>query len=188
MNANYVLANWENSREEIIDLLPEDFDRAGELSDCIADEYRQWQTYLKSLAVLGFAKWLNERRFDFLVTPIWDDCYNIGYLQVDEFKLGIVAFESTLDGGVIIPEAAIDAAHFYVAVEILEERQQAILRGFCRHDRLTAYRQSQNLQPDVQSNYLLPFSQWETQFDRLLLNLQFLAPSAIPLPNSELFV
>lgn len=185
MNANYVLATWDNSREEIIDLLPEDFDRAGELSDSIADEDRQWKTYLNSLACLVFSKWINDRQLDFSVTLIWKQNCEIGYFQIGKLNLGIIAFESALNGGVAIPAAAIDAAHFYVAVEILEERQQAILRGFCRHDRLIADRQSQNLQPDVQSNYLIPFSQWETQFDRLLLNLQFLAPSAIPLPNSD---
>jgi Protein of unknown function (DUF1822) len=186
MNANHVLANWENSRGETIDLAPEYFDRAGELSDRIADENRQWQTYLNHLAAFGFEKWLNDRNLDFAIERSSNDLELMSYLQVDRFTLGIVALENLVDGIVSIPQEAIDIPHFYIAIEIVEERQQSILRGFLRHDKFTIYKQSQNLKPDLENNYLIPFSQWETKFDRLLLNLQFIAPRAIPLPNLEL--
>jgi hypothetical protein len=88
-----------------------------------------------------------------------------------------------------IPRSTIDrseyAAHFYVAIEVWEERQQAIIRGFIRHDKLAAYCQSEPLPIDAENCYLIPVSQWETQLDRLLLNLRFLSPSAIPLPTAE---
>lgn len=185
MNTKNVLANWNNSRLETIDLEPEDFDRAGEMSDRIPDETQQWQTYVKSLAVLSFKKWLQDQNSDISIGQLSDTMEVVSYLQVGSFKIGIIAPESFLDGVISIPEVAIETAHFYIAIEVLEEQQQSILRGFIRHDKLTAYRQSENLQPDAANNYLIPFSQWETQLDRLLLNLRFLAPSAIPLPNRE---
>lgn len=198
METHPVLTNWNLSRIEAIELEPEDFDRAGELSDRIADEAKQWQIYLNLLALFSLEKWLRECNRELAIerdtiarlqARIAQNADGIIPLTVGQFRLYPIASEDFLDRVVSIPQSAINnpesAAHFYVAIEILEERQQAIIRGFLRYDKLTAYRQAERLQVNPENCYLIPISQWETQLDRLLLNLRFLVPSAIPLPAAE---
>ena len=190
METNPVLTNWNVSRIEAIELEPEDFDRAGELSDRIADEAKQWQAYLNLLALFSLEKWLIECNQEFIIQRDIDrNSEETIFLTVGQFRLYSIASEDFLDRAVSIPQSAINnseyAAHFYVAIEILEERQQAIIRGFLRYDKLTAYQQAERLQVNPENCYLIPITQWETQLDRLLLNLRFLTPSAIPLPTAE---
>jgi Protein of unknown function (DUF1822) len=198
METTPVFTDWNHAKIEAIELESKDFDRARELSDRIVDEANQWQLYLNTLAFFSLEKWLQERSPELRITR---EDYSLGEdrstqhfyardrIKVEQFKFCILAAETFFDRVVPIPQVAIDipewVAHFYVAIEVLEERQQAIIRGFIRYDKLIAYQQTERLQVDAEHCYLIPISEWETQLDRLLLNLRFLAPSAIPLPTAE---
>ena len=80
---------------------------------------------------------------------------------------------------VIKPELA---AHFYVLLEVSEEQQTVIIRGFLRHDKLTNYcsQSGSSLHNDY---YQIPLSIFDLEINHLLFYCDFLEPPAIPLPT-----
>ncbi|MEI2577573.1 DUF1822 family protein [Scytonema sp. PRP1] len=174
------------SLPEVIWLEPEDFHQARGCSQLVMSEAQQWQTYLNTLAILGCEKWLSTRISD---QPIHRDTNVMGtgcHLKVGEFKICPIATEHILDEIVNIPTDAIDqpelAPHFYVVVEVLEEEEQVILRGFLRYDQLVNYRNEFNLQILEDGYYQLPLSLFDAELNHLLFYHHFSEASAIPLP------
>ena len=108
---------------EIIWLEPEHFEQAKEISDLVNGEALQWQTHLNALALLGFAKWLNDRIPEQAVYRDDTGVMNICYLKFSEFKVCLIASENLLDEVVNVPQDAIVSpelvAHFYVVLEVL---------------------------------------------------------------------
>ena len=86
---------------------------------------------------------------------------------------------------VSIPQAALErpelAAHFYVVLEVNEEQEQMIVRGFLRYDELVNYQSPVNLQLR-NGCYQLPLSLFDNEPNRLLFYSRYLEPSSIPLP------
>lgn len=180
---------------EVIWLEEEDFDWAKEISDRVTGEERQWQTYLNGLALLSFERWLDERDASI---PVERDCCSVLQpkyanaieavcnLRMGDFNLCLIATESLLDETINIPQAAVDlpefAAHFYVVLEVAEEQEQVILRGFLRHDQLVSYRRAVNLQAERDWSYRLPLSLFNPEPNRLLHYARLLEPTVIPLP------
>ena len=73
-------------------------------------------------------------------------------------------------------------AHFYVAIEVMEEQEMLIFRGFLRHDQLVS--------PDVRSQMILeeescqvPLSCFQSDLSLLLSSMKHLDPAVI-LPES----
>ena len=168
---------------EVIWLEPEHFQQARKMSNQVKGETQQWQTYLNTLAQSAFQEWLRERipeqpinREPNLIEPICQ-------LKVGEFKLGLIATEHMLDEVVNVPQGAIDrpdlAAHFYVVLEVAEEQEEAIIRGFLRYDELVNYRSKVNLQLSQDSGYQLPLSLFDAESNHLLFYCRHLEPSAI---------
>ncbi len=168
---------------EVIWLEPEHFQQARKMSNQVRSEAQQWQTYLNTLGLSAFQEWLRERipeqpinREPNLIEPICQ-------LKVGEFKLGLIATEHILDEVVNVPQDAIDqpdlAAHFYVVLEVAEEQEEAIIRGFLRYDELVNYRSKINLQLSQDSCYQLPLSLFDVESNHLLFYCRHLEPSAI---------
>lgn len=194
------MINFPNCTRDLIDIFPETikieseaFDRARFASDRPISESRQWQIYLTVLAISTFEKWLKARVRDRPVTsehcalfqPKYADFLDIATpVLVGEFLLCILAMESCVDEVVKIPKAAIElpefSAHFYVAIEVLEEEEEAIVRGILRRERLLQYCQSQPQTTDW--NYDVPLAGFDPQIDRLLYDCRYLDPLDIPLP------
>ncbi|MBW4635176.1 MAG: DUF1822 family protein [Iphinoe sp. HA4291-MV1] len=170
---------------EVIWLEPEDFDQARNNSTLVTGEVKQWQTYLNTLAILGCEKWLSTRIPGKVIHRDMNVDEDICHLKIGEFKFCPIAIEHLLDEVVNIPRDAIDksefAAHFYVVVEVLEEEEQVILRGFLRYDELVNYRSQFNLHLR-DGYYQLPLSLFDAEFNHLLFYHHFSEPSAIPLP------
>jgi len=84
-----------------------------------------------------------------------------------------------------IPREAIEqpalVAHFYVLLEVCEEQQLVMIRGFLRSDRLMNYcsRVSDCLQNDY---YQIPLSAFDSEPNHLLFYCDFIEPAAMPLP------
>lgn len=170
---------------EIIWLEEEHFQAAKEMSDRICDEAQQWQTYLNSLAILALKEWLRERIGESEIKGKVNTIEPICYLEVGDFKIGAIATEHILNEAIEIPRSAIDqpefAAHFYVALEVREEQEEAIVRGFLRYDRLENYL-SKNSCPIVGNDcYLLPLSLFDAEINHLKLYLHYLKADAIPI-------
>lgn len=170
---------------EVILLESEYFARASKISNQVTDQAHQWQTYLNALGLLGFEQWLKERLPEQPVTRDTKTIEAVGNLNVGDFKLSVIATEHLLDEVVNLPQYAINkpdfAAHFYVVLEVLEEQEQVIIRGFLRYDQLVNYRNQAHLQ--IRDNcYQLPLKEFDTEPNHLLYYSRFLEPTAIPLP------
>ncbi|MBA3920631.1 MAG: DUF1822 family protein [Nostocaceae cyanobacterium] len=133
-----------------------------------------WQTYLNTLAEISLTEWLRTRLLNQVVTR------HDNFIQVDGFKIQAIATENLLDELVSIPQLAIDqpelAAHFYVVLEVVEEQEQAIIRGFLRHDQLK--REARQLRDDC---YQIPLDVFDAEPNHLLSYCRLLSPSTIPL-------
>jgi hypothetical protein len=179
---------------ETIPLEPEQFDQAVELSEQIGNEVRKWQVYLQALALLSFEEWLQQREPEIslererasVLQPQYANAINaVCNLNVGEFKVCLIPNISFSDEEVIVPRAIIDlpefTAHFYVVIGIEEELEVAAIRGFLRHDQLVNYQPQ--LQAEADWTYQLPLAWFNREPDELLLYLQCLEPTAIPLPE-----
>jgi len=160
---------------------PTGSDTFGTLRERVNDEADKWQIYLNALALLGFEKWLSTRINQ---QPIKRDS-NISYLKVGEFKFCLIATENILDEEVNLAVDFIEkpelAAHFYVLLEVLEEQEEVIIRGFFRYDELINYTTRVKLQPR-DGFYRLPLAEFDPEPNHLLFYSRFLEATAIPLP------
>ena len=171
---------------EVIWLELEHYQQATKISSKIDNEVQQWQTYINILARSALSQWLTESVSDKQIT-IEPKVTDVSYLKLGGFKIAVVAKEQLLDEVVSIPQTAIErgelAAHFYVIVEVDEEQEQAVLRGFVRYDELSEYCREVNLQPAEDGCYRLPLSLFDAEPNHLLSYSRHLEPSAIPLPS-----
>lgn len=182
---------------ECIDLEPEDFDRAAQLSNPVLGETAQWHTYVNGLALQGFTRWIAEQDSSIAVDqqncsiakPQYASVINaVCNLRLGKFQICLIATERLFDEVVPIPAATLDLpdfnAHFYVVVEVQEEQAQIIIRGYSRYDQIDRYRQLGELSPDDQWNYAVPLSLFDAEPNHLLFQSQLLEVAAIALPDS----
>lgn len=173
---------------ETIWLDPEHFNQARSISQQ-RNEGHQWEVYLNALALFGFEAWLKEQLPELPELPMQRDVNQVGacYLQAGEFKLCILATEQVLDEVVNIPRTVFAqpelAAHFYVVLEVLEEQEQAIARGFLRHDELMSYYHQAAQSVPESEVYSLPLSALDAEINHLVIYTRYSAPSAILLPE-----
>jgi hypothetical protein len=176
---------------ETLWLEPKHFDRAKEISDRPSHETQQWQAYLTVLARLAFETWLQERLVNReLIHPGSDELADGCYLRVGEFKVCLLATEHVLDEIVSIPKRMIEqpdlAAHLYVVLEVLEEQEQVVVRGFLRYDELVNQpSRTVSLQTDESQStewYVLPLSTLDAEINHLVIYIQYSEPSAIAMP------
>jgi hypothetical protein len=162
------------------------FEQARELSHESSSEALQWQTYVNALAFLGVSQWLNEKmpapanRSDpSILTPSAANFMEgICQFRMGEFKLCLIAVEHVLDEIVQIPQRAILtpdlAAHFYIAIEVCQEEEQIILRGFMRYDQLTDYLSQTDGLLTTKGYYPIPLSRFDPEPNRLLSYCRYL--------------
>lgn len=174
------------SLPKVIYLEPEHFEFSREISDKVTDEVHRWQTYLNGLALIGLEEWLRERIPNKPVNRDMNESEAVGYLNVGEFKLCPLATEHLLDEVVNLPQNVIEqpelVAHFYVVLEVDEEQEQVIVRGFLRYDQLIDYRRRANLQLLPNGCYPLPLSLFDAEPNHLLFYCRLLEQTAIPQP------
>ncbi len=198
MMSNYddLLLDFDYLAEDTIALESEQLQQAAELSSHIVKSAGQWQTYLNALALYGFEQWLRERDTELgidrqncsLMQPAIANAIDgaVGNLQVGDFKLCLLATGSSIEDVVVLPRALIDlpeyAAHFYVAIAVQEELEQAKIKGFIAYDSLIAQLQSAKKAPEPDWTYQLPIAWFEPEAERLLLYLRCLETNAIRLP------
>lgn len=186
---------------KVIYLESEDFEKAREISQQIADERGRWQTYLNVLALLGFVEWLEEQIPNIKINPDNSSVFKpdsttitntVSNLQVGAFKLCLIVIENSKDESVCLRENTIKstdlASQFYVLIEVLEEEAELIVHGFIRYDELVKYHHSFHITMETQnttSNLNIPVSYFDPEVNNLLLYTRFLKPDAIPLPVAQ---
>ncbi|MGD1807660.1 DUF1822 family protein [Dapis sp. BLCC M126] len=177
---------------ETIDLEPEDFQQATLLSRNFDDEAQKWQAYLKILALFALKRWLSDRhltldnQIEYLPPHQIISSEPISNLQVGEFKVCLLTNENIVNERIEIPEKMINspdfAAHLYVLIQVLVEEEEATLIGFIRHDKLI----NQSLQTNERENYKLSLPELNSDSSHLILNLKYLSPAAIKIPENAL--
>lgn len=208
---------------ENITLSPEQIEWAIQLSKSVTSQAQQWQTYLNALALASVEQWLQKRAPELTINSEWlpgreshslvdssrqrltmrqppDATFSesICRLQVNEFKIYLIATDSLYDTTVSLSKTAVESSqfvpHFYVLVEILEELEQTNIRGYLQRDclchrlkgdRFIHQQQSIGLQRESDTTYLLPYDWFEQDSDKLLLCLRCLEPTAISAVSHE---
>lgn len=159
----------------------EDFNEAKAMSRSSTGEAQQWQVYLNTLSLVSFKQWLEQHLPESEITSDVSRIERMGHLSVDEFKIGVIATENLLDEVIDVPNIAM---HFYVVIEIVEEQEQAIIRGILRYDELLGYQQHTHSQPSDNNFFSLPLDLFDPEPLHLLSYCQFLESNSIPLPPS----
>ena len=171
---------------ETIWLESEQIDRSRATIDPLASEAHQWQLYLNTLATSGIERWLQQnggsnRSID--RTQCINELGAVYNFKVNGFELTLLVKEHVLDEVVEIPVAAIEfPAHFYVLLEVSEERQEVIIRGVLRSDRLQEYLNQPNRQCVRDGYYHIPLAVFDPEPHRLLFYCDFLTPTSMLLP------
>ena len=195
------LLDWECLNETQTELSTEHFQQAARLSQSIHFSQQRWQVYINALAVLGFEQWLKERAPDLQLrieqSSIWQPKYaNLlpaaCNIWVDNFKICIITGRNLIDEH-NIPFAVFDiprfTAHFYILMQVIEEKEQVALSGFISYEQYCRYQQTAQLQIEPDWTYSIPQSWFNSESNALLLNLRCLSADAIQLPviqdNSE---
>lgn len=185
-------------------LLSKHHQEASKLSDKYSNRDKQWTVYLKILAVIGFEEWLKEKqpnlkinKDDLLLLSEENDL--ISNLQIEDFKFCLILINSYTEETITFPQELITssqyASHFYVIIEVLEEENLVMIRGFIRYDQLLKYFENtssitmENL-PEIlekimnnnQASYQLPIKNFNPKLNQLLYNLKFVKPNAIAIP------
>ncbi|MEO1432822.1 MAG: DUF1822 family protein [Cyanobacteria bacterium J06633_8] len=144
-----------------------------------------WQTYLNALAVIAFEEWLKERLPNKLISRDTDVIATAGNLKVDEFKFCAIATEHLLDEVVRIPQEVIInpelLAHFYVLIEVLEEEEEVIIRGFVTQKQLTEIKSNLKLLMD-DGFYHIPLSLFDMEPSHLLFYQRYVQVSEFAVP------
>ena len=205
ISSSVILTDTRLLLPEVIWMEPEYFEMAKQMSDRVTSESRQWQTYLSALAVQSFEQWLSDRLPNQRVERA--EIGTVSYLKIGEFKLCIIAVEHCLDEVVSVPQDALALAKrsegkpaptgatptkriasgtqtsdFYAVLEVLEEEEQVIIRGFLHCDQINYYWSLLNLPALEDGCYQLPLSLFDAEPHHLLLYCRYLAPVAVNLP------
>jgi Protein of unknown function (DUF1822) len=181
---------------EVLLLEPHHFAQARELSRRGPSEVLQQQDYANALAFVGFNEWLDKKMIDpvsqagpsAVALPVANFTAGVCYFKVGEFKLCLVTGEYVSNETVYVPQTTIFkpelAAHFYIALEISQEEEQAILRGVLQYDQLTQYlRQEDRIpMPTLEGFYPIPLALFDPDLNHLLSYFRYLDTSAILLP------
>ena len=192
-----LLLDFETATEADIFLTSEQINRAVELSKLIVNTKQQWQTYLNALALEGFMNWLEDRDSSIEINsancsvtkPQYanyiDGVFN---LEVGSFKVCLLNSGVAIDELVTFPRAILDlpqyTAHFYVLLDVIEERSEVRVNSFLRYDEILERIERNNLTPDSDWTYEIPLTWFNSESDDLLLYLRCLNPQAITLPES----
>ncbi|MDJ0694850.1 DUF1822 family protein [Mastigocoleus sp. MO_188.B34] len=162
---------------EVIYLESEHFDCAEEIYLRSNNEDKQWENYLNSLACVAFKDWVEEKLSTHSLSidlKITEDGY---YLSVGKFNYFLIVVEHLLDEVVNISKNLINAstikANSYVLVEVLEEEEEVVIKGFLNHDNLYDYCNQITLQSSNNDYYQVPLSIFDSEPNHLLLCHQF---------------
>jgi hypothetical protein len=151
----------------------------------LTDANDSWQIYLNTLALLGFETWLGDRLTDKAIDRDMSTIKTGGNLKVDEFKFCAIATEHLLDEVTFLPQELIEkpelAAHFYVLIEVLEEQEEVVIRGFLPYNQLVEIKNNLDL-PIDDGYYQIPLSLFDAEPNHLLLYQHYVQPSEFAVP------
>lgn len=170
---------------ETICLEPEHFFLTRKICSSDTANSGDWQTYLNTLALLAFEKWLKERLPNKVISRDISSIQAAGNLKIDDFKFCAIAVEHLLDEVVSIPQAVVEkpklAAHFYVVLEVLEEEEEVIVKGFLAYKQLIEMKSNFKLSVS-EGCYQLALSAFDMEPTHLLMYQRYCRASEFTLP------
>ncbi|MFQ4144879.1 DUF1822 family protein [Chlorogloeopsis sp. ULAP02] len=174
---------------ETVWLEPEHFLLANQTSSQqTTNASNSWQVYLNTLALLAFEVWLRDRLPEQVVSVDISAIATAGNLKVGEYKFCAFATENLLDEIVNIPQELIEqpqlAAHFYVLLEVLEEEEEVVIRGFLPYKKLVEMKSNLEL-PVSDGYYQLPLSFFDIEPNHLLLYHRYVQASEFSVPVAD---
>ncbi len=187
---------------EVIDLRQIHFDAAREMVEqtiekTVEKEDILWQKYLNALALFGFKEWVNKKMLDLPIHIENSSSFKTKYSEIDEaifnvkigeFKACIIAVEHLLDEIVFISQSLVKkidlVSNFYVLVEVLEEEEKVIIRGFLPYEQLINYINLVKNPKSQSSGYEIPLSIFDTEPNHLLYYCSYLKPNSIKISEA----
>ncbi|MEM7553546.1 MAG: DUF1822 family protein [Cyanobacteria bacterium P01_A01_bin.84] len=182
------------SLPEVVWLEPEHFLFAKQTSSLeMTDANHSWQVYLNTLALLALEVWLGDRlNFadekslpDKIITRDTNAIAIAGSLQAGEYKFCAIATEHLLDEIVNISQDLIEnpesSAHFYVLLEVLEEEEEVLIRGFLPYNQLVEIKNNSEL-PVRDGQYQIPLSLFDIEPNHLLFYHRHVQASEFGVP------
>jgi hypothetical protein len=158
-------------------------------------ETQQWQTFLAAMALQGLNQWLLDGAQDRStaqdqLSHDLDIDVNAAELsaqgatcEVNGFRLSLISQGSLSDEVVFLSNNALakdeTSPHFYLLMEVQDERDQVTILGGLRCDRLSAYQQQGRLIHQANGNYCLPITCFDTPPEAVLLFLRCLNPDQL---------
>ena len=162
---------------EVIYLESEHFDRAEEICLQSNHEDKQWVNHLNSLALVAFKDWLEEKLSTYnlsLEIKAIEDGY---YLSVGKINYFLITVEHLLDEIVNVSKNLINTstikADFYVLIEVLEEEEEVVIKGFLNYDNLHYHCTEVISELSNNDFYQIPLSIFDSEPNHLLLCHQF---------------
>ncbi len=157
---------------------------------------REWEAFLKALAIAGFEQWLGEGAKPLAITHTALATDALGRtidLTVGDYRLCLVAMGSLSDDRVEISlEGAAESlenaiAHLYVIVEVQEEVNQVCILAGLRRDQLLRRVGRESLQQARSSEEPLtvPVSYFDVGPEQILLYLSCLEPAGETLKETS---
>lgn len=152
-----------------------------------------WQVYLNTLALLALSAWLDDklavngadkRPLSQVICRDMSKIAIAGSLQIGDYKFCAIATEHLLSEMVNIPQRVIEpelTCHFYVLLEVLEEEEEVIIRGFLPYNQLIQIQN--NLQLPVHDGaYQIPFSYFDIEPNHVLVYYRYVQPFEFTAP------
>jgi Protein of unknown function (DUF1822) len=150
-----------------------------------------WQVYLNTLALLALETWLNNKLTDIGAVKICRDMSTIGIagsLKLGDYNLCAITTENLLDEIVNIPQEVIEqpqlTPHFYVLLEVLEEDEEVVIRGFLPYNQLIQIQNKLQL-PVYHGAYQIPLSYFDTEPNHILTYYRHVQPSEFNLAITD---
>jgi hypothetical protein len=191
---NALIKEFETLDNDAIALSSSSLQTAANLSELVTTRSQQWQAYFNALALFGFEAWLQERAPDLrlerdnasVFEPNQAGAIAATYgLTVNQFRVCLIPIDSEPDAVISLSRILIESTefrpHFYVLVELYEEQEQAIVKGWLRADNLIARQSELSLSTDWK--YEIPQAWFARDCDDLLLYWRCASPAMIDLPS-----
>jgi hypothetical protein len=191
---NALINEFETLDNDAIALSSSSLQTAANLSELVTMRSQQWQAYSNALALFGFETWLQNRAPDLrlernnasVFEPNQAGAIAATYgITVNQFRVCLIPIDSEPSTSISLSRILIESAefrpHFYVLVELYEEQEQAIIKGWLRADNLIARQSELSLSSDWK--YEIPQAWFDRDCDDLLLYWRCASPAMIDLPS-----
>jgi hypothetical protein len=174
--------------DQTVNLTPEQLQQAAQSGVLTPDPQMQWQTYLNTLALMGFQTWLNQRDAE-LSSNSQNQIHHlnaVSRLTINDFNICLLTQDSLEEDRIALPQINIeqspDLAHFYIVMQVNEENEQVTVTKFIDYRALISNLSEYAIILESNGTYIIPLDWFDSEPNNLLLYLRCLEGSIISLP------